>query len=766
MDPSRLRYVFAAFQLDPADKVLFHHGQAVPLTPKTFDTLVVLVTRHGRLVPKGDLLGLVWPDTFVEENNLAQHISTLRRVLGEGSSGDRFIETVPKRGYRFVAPVTEQQVGDDPRDITSPVAAPLPAGGTADALPVALPVAAAGRRTRRLQWLVAAAAAILLLATVLATIRDQPGRAGAATTPGRSSTAAPAAAAPGVIRMAVLPFANLGPAADASFVSGLAEELTSRLAGLRNVAVPSSTTLAAYERRGKTLTQIGADLRVDYAVEGSVRWTRIGDRPHVRMTPRLVRVADDTTVWTQQFETPVADLLKVQAEIANQITDALRVALDTRERQAVAARPTGDSEAYLAYLRGMALFHMGTSDTANLAAARAELEQAVARDPALAPAWSWLAQVYAAQYRAGAARTAEVMAKGMRAAEAAIALDPSRADLRFGRIEMLSAAGDHMAGLRELENARASLPNSAYILLRSSWLAQVRGRWREAQADFLRGFELDPALMAEPLAVHHLHLRQYDEARRFISVARAANQTGVTVPEAWTHFSERGDIAAARRVLETARAMRSPADGRVIGLLARFEWYDGKTQRALELIREMDAAGSWLAPNFRFPAALAAGQVYESLGRRQDATRNYLAAYVAWQGDQGRQIPEHRRAIVQALAAAGLGRTDEAVAHARRAVELLPVTTDATEAPLHLFLAAQVHARVGDYATTFATLEQLFSVAGFYSDQWVLHDPSFASLRRRPEFPAALARWSRQRGDVLLDGMRPESARPVESAAR
>ena len=187
----------------------------------------------------------------------------------------------------------------------------------------------------------------------------------------------------------------------------------------------------------------------------------IGDRPRVRMTPRLVRVADDTTVWTQQFETPVADLFKVQAEIANQITDALQVALDTRERQAVAARPTGDSEAYLAYLRGMALFQQGTSDTANLAAARAELEQAVARDPSLAPAWSWLARVYAAQYRTGAVRTPEIMAKGMRAAETAIALDPARADLRLGRIEMLMGAGDHEAALRELEIARAGLPNSA-----------------------------------------------------------------------------------------------------------------------------------------------------------------------------------------------------------------------------------------------------------------------------------------------------------------
>ena len=105
----RCCYVFGAFRLDPVDKVLSHDDQPVPLTPKALDTLLALVERHGRLVTKEDLLLLVWPDAFVEENNLAQNISTLRRVLGEGTSGERFIETVPKRGYRFVAAVTEER---------------------------------------------------------------------------------------------------------------------------------------------------------------------------------------------------------------------------------------------------------------------------------------------------------------------------------------------------------------------------------------------------------------------------------------------------------------------------------------------------------------------------------------------------------------------------------------------------------------------------------------------------------------------------------
>ena len=228
-------------------------------------------------------------------------------------------------------------------------------------------------------------------------------------------------------RIAVLPFVNLGPATDAYFVAGMTEEITSRLAGLRRVAVPSSITLSEYDRRGKSLSRIGADLGADYIVEGGVRWAQMGDTTRVRITPKLIRVADDTTVWTHPYETSISDLFKVQAEIAYQIAGALQVAVDARERRAVEARPTADTEAYLAYLRGVASFQQGASDTANLAQARAELENAVARDPEFALAWSWLARVCASQHRTacdsdagdhaeGTPRRAEARSSSIRAA--------------------------------------------------------------------------------------------------------------------------------------------------------------------------------------------------------------------------------------------------------------------------------------------------------------------------------------------------------------
>ena len=346
----------------------------------------------------------------------------------------------------------------------------------------------------------------------------------------------------------------------------------------------------------------------------------------MRITPKLIRVADDTTVWTHQYEASISDLFKVQAEIAYQITGALQVALDARERQSVEARPTADTEAYLAYLRGIASYQQGASDTANLAQARAELEQAVARDPTFALAWIWLGRVCAWQYRTGAMRTPETREKARRAAQTAIELDPGRAEVHLGLAHVLMSDREYESALRELDIARVGLPNSPELLQIVAVIEQRRGRWRESLTTYMRAFELDPASTADLIALHYLHQRQYAEARRFISVAKAANRSAALVPEAWIHFSERGDLAAARRVLESARGARSPADSRVLGLLARFEWFAGRHQRALELIAEMDPAGAWLPANFRFPASLAAGQVYESMGRREAANRSYAAA--------------------------------------------------------------------------------------------------------------------------------------------
>ena len=203
-------------------------------------------------------------------------------------------------------------------------------------------------------------------------------------------------------------------------------------------------------------------------------------------------------------------------------------------------------------------------------------------------------------------------------------------------------------------------------------------------------------------------------------------------------------------MLEPALNARSPADARVRGLLARFEWFDGHHQRALDLIQDMDPAGAWLAADFRFPADIAAAQVYETMGRRAEASKRYEAAMAVLEARQHRDPDDYQIEAALGMAAAGLGRGSEAVRHGQRAVDLMPVTKDAALGPLYLYLLAQLHGRLGHRDAAFATLDQLFSVPGFYNEIWVQRDPGFAALRGHAAFGAAMGRWSKQNGDALL----------------
>jgi tetratricopeptide (TPR) repeat protein len=222
------------------------------------------------------------------------------------------------------------------------------------------------------------------------------------------------------------------------------------------------------------------------------------------------------------------------------------------------------------------------------------------------------------------------------------------------------------------------------------------------------------------------------------------------VPDAWARFSERGDIAAARPVLEAALGARTPPDARVLGLLAQFEWFDGNAERALDLIGRMDAPGAWLSPNFRFPAAVAAGDVLDSLGRHGEARARYGEALIALERRRGAAEDDSKVMAALGMTYAGLGRGADAVRHAERAVALLPRELDAGEGPLYLYLLARVHARLGQKTLAFAVLDTMFDAPGFYSEAWVQRDPSFAALRADAAYASHHERWATRKGQALL----------------
>ena len=325
-------YEFAGFRLHLRQRRLFSADQRpVPLSPRAFEMLVVLVTQAGEMLEKSELMRKVWPRTVVEENSLNQCITQLRRALGERPGEHRFIVTEPGRGYRFVAEVREvpapQTMGAD-RAVKTPADPPPPL--------VREPAAAVAH-----------------------------------------SPSAPSPAARTSI--AVLPLVNLTRDPEKEyFGDGMAEELINMLTRVPGLKVPARTSSFAYKTRNIDVRQIARELEVDALLEGSVR--SAGDR--IRLTVQLVDGKSGYHLWSQNYDRDFRDLFTLQDELASAIVQAIRNKLNGTIDAVTQAPPAQDLDAYQLYLRGRALMERGTQE--NLGRAVELLREAVTRDPGFA----------------------------------------------------------------------------------------------------------------------------------------------------------------------------------------------------------------------------------------------------------------------------------------------------------------------------------------------------------------------------------------------
>jgi len=308
-------YQFGPFCLDPAEHTLLREGRPIPLRPKVFDILVVLIENHGHLVEKEKLMNSVWTEQFVEEGNLNKNISMLRRVLGEGDSGQKYIETVPKRGYRFVADVRE--VNDHEESNLVPDADEQRSSGSQKILKYPASVSETTQtRTRpfnrtRVPLIVITT---LLLATLayLVFIREKRPHL-----------------TPNIASIVVLPFQNLSDdPAQEYFVDGMTDALIGDLAKMGALRVISRTSAMHYKGSQKSLPEIARDLNVDAVVEGTVQ--RVGDRVHVRA--QLIHASSDSHLWGADYDRDLRDVLDLQSEVARAIAGEVRIKITPTEQ--------------------------------------------------------------------------------------------------------------------------------------------------------------------------------------------------------------------------------------------------------------------------------------------------------------------------------------------------------------------------------------------------------------------------------------------------
>lgn len=372
--PRKDLFQFGSFRVNPAERLLTHAGQPVSLTPKAFETLVVLVQNAGHALDKDELLKRLWPDTFVEEATLAKQVSTVRKALGDGENGSRYIETIPKFGYRFVAEVRRIEAAEC--QAATPV---TPARYELPAMPHT------GRaRTRHapplpMKWRAAAGALVLIgLAASMYFLWTQP----------RSTAALPAKR----VMLAVLPFENLSGDPEQEYIAdGLTEEMIARLSRVNpeSLAVIARTSAMKFKGAKRSIAEISRELGVDYVLESSFR--REGDR--VRITAQLVQSSDQTHLWAENYEREVGQILPLQRELAQTIARQVRVVLAPQAASLELAQDTTDPQAHLLYLKGRYYWNIRRPDS--LMRAVQHYRQALDRDPNYAPARAGLATAFA-----------------------------------------------------------------------------------------------------------------------------------------------------------------------------------------------------------------------------------------------------------------------------------------------------------------------------------------------------------------------------------
>jgi TolB-like protein/DNA-binding winged helix-turn-helix (wHTH) protein/Tfp pilus assembly protein PilF len=548
-------YEFGPFRLDVAQKQLFAGQEPVALTPKAFDTLLLLVSHHGRLVSKDELLSAVWPDVVVEEATIAQNVFRLRKVLGEDANGSPYIETIPKRGYRFSAGVrvVESAQGTPPRD--SPLA---PAGASPPTWRLFYPLSIA---------VLAAVAGLLVWA------------------PWSQRGVGPTAN--GRIMLAVLPVQNLtGAPGEEYLADGLTDEVIADLGRLNpdRLAVIARTSSMAYKQTNKTIQQIARELNVDYVLESSLR----EGAGRIRFTAQLIRTQDQTHLWAQTYDRPLADILALQSDLARTVAEQIRVELP----QAVAARLASSRvvspQAYDAYAKGRYFWNKRTTES--LTIAERYFQQAIQSDPGFAPAYAGLADCYQVMVNLNQLAPRDGFVRAKAAVEKALELDDSLAE---AHTSLASIKGDYEWDWQgaESEYRRAIALNPNYATARhwyGDFLAGT-GRLEEGMAEMKKAAELDPLSAVIRVSSADLQcglgrcLEAIEELRRTLEMYPDFVEAHQALAEIYGYLGRYPESVA------ELQQEREPPLGQILVLRGFAAARAGRKQEALEIVRRLES---------------------------------------------------------------------------------------------------------------------------------------------------------------------------------
>jgi len=696
-------YEFGDFRLDAEKRLLWREDEPVPLTSRVFETLLYMVEHHDTVLDKERLMEAVWPDSIVEENNLTQNISTLRRVFGETPGSHRFIVTVPGRGYRFVANVRlrEAYAGPEPQKIPETAIEPAEAETERFAL-VSQPDHPATSRSFRPILLATAA----LLALSVATLFFSRGR-----TQNPPDAPAKIPSARIVIpekSIAVLPFANLSTDKEnAFFTEGVQDDILTALAKVGDLKVISRMSVASYAAGPhRNLREIGQELGVANVLEGSVR--RAGGK--VRVTAQLIEMRTNTHLWAETYDRDLADVFAIQSDIAQQIATALEAKLAPEEKARLAARPTANAEAYVLYLTGRGV--EGAVNRSDEIEAEQLYVQATALDPGFALAYARASLLNSQISSNGDDRARKAKARAQ--AEEALRLSPTLGEAHMA-LGLCLYWGDkkYDAALKEFEVAAATSPNNAETYNYVGGIYRRQGRWRDSVASFERAMSLDPRNreVAFFAGNNHLFMRDWPAATACYNRALEIKPDSVLpkIGLAYLEVLRNGNPAAGREILQDIPAGINP-NGMVI--MARWDLAmlerDYATAEKIVTdspLEDFPRAGDYPKTYYQGRIALARGDV--------ESAQRYFAAARPDIEKRVRDDPDFsERHARLGLLYAYMQRKEDAIRESRRAVELEPESQDAFHGANDAANLALVYALVGEPDEAITLIERLLSTPG------------------------------------------------------
>jgi DNA-binding winged helix-turn-helix (wHTH) protein/TolB-like protein/Flp pilus assembly protein TadD len=478
-------YEFGDFRLDTAKRLLRRlDGTTVPLTPRVFETLLYMVEHHDTVLDKERLMEAVWPDSIVEENNLSQNISTLRRIFGETPGTHSYIVTVPGHGYRFVAEVsdltdngsatvkaeqgTEPTLAENRTDAATAKGRQQSPGKTGGALALAV-----------LGVIVLAAAFLARGPTVGLLKKHRIGDAVPATSPRSASET--------IHSIAVLPFKPLGSEMNNELLGlGMADAVIGKMSKLKQLIVLPTSSVLKYTDRAFDPIATGRTLDVDAVLSGTVQHS--GD--HVRANVQLVTVSNGRTVWSEKFDQTFTDIFGIQDAISDSVVRSLALGLTADEQKQLRKHYTINVAAYDSYLMGLHFWDERSKD--GLEKAINYFQQAVEKDSNFALAYALMADCYYLQVFYGYKPAPENTANANAAAERALLLDDSLAEAHVAGAMVRSMQKEGRLAMESLRRALELNPNLAIAHQRYAWCLSAFGQLNDSVREMKRAQELDP----------------------------------------------------------------------------------------------------------------------------------------------------------------------------------------------------------------------------------------------------------------------------------